>query len=503
MSGSHHYLLLVRLVQWCIIVQQIAGMDFTVLSSISTYIPYIQIPNDATNLERTHLNLTVLNDDSFQNYPTIMKLQLTNNGIVTVEPHAFRGLDNLVTLSLAENEITSVPDLRDVRKTLLTLHLEGNNISDGTSLLGQLDNLQLLFLMNNRLTQMPNLSNLTNITVVNIDRNGLTEFYPNVTLYGTISLKKLILGENNISTIGPFPPLPLLSEIYLYQNKIQELSNGTFDLVKKSLQILDLSYNNIKYITFLTHGDFPVLMHLNLENNDISDICPLPLLPTLRTLKLKKNKIKHISCFISDIAPQLQILGMCCNDMQQMPNIDGLGPTLTYLGISRNAISQFNISVFDDLVRLKTMWLSHNVVGTGILVLPHMPSVMYVHLNDMGIHNFTLLTEMPALKLLQLKDNTISVITRKLIQSAPNLELLDLDNNKIAVLSNLHNVLSNNPKLVINIANNPIHCDKSLCWAKYSYTGLNLDKVTCKSPASLRDQYVLAISDEILQCQGW
>ena len=70
------------------------------------------------------------------------------------------------------------------------------------------------------------------------------------------------------------------------------------------MEILELDHNLIKDISFLENLDnhsesFSVLrklLYLNLEHNQIEDMCPLKTFSNLRKLDLSNNRIKYIDC---------------------------------------------------------------------------------------------------------------------------------------------------------------------------------------------------------------
>ena len=135
--------------------------------------------------------------------------------------------------------------------------------------------------------------------------------------------------------------LSKLQELYLYENKITDISS----LMGKSLtslENLDLRKNGISSIP---SGTFPPsLANLNLSDNQISEF-PLELLincPGIHTFDVSYNRISVIpEKLAASLNPTLRHLNLDSNQISTIP-VDLLNaPNLEHLDLSYNRIEEF------------------------------------------------------------------------------------------------------------------------------------------------------------------
>jgi Leucine-rich repeat (LRR) protein len=99
------------------------------------------------------LRFTTVEALAFRGYNNLQTLQLRNNTISSMDRNAFINLQKLQTLDLANNQLTNVPsEVLQNLSNLLTLNLASNNIMiiPGDAFLG-LENLKFLDLSGNRI----------------------------------------------------------------------------------------------------------------------------------------------------------------------------------------------------------------------------------------------------------------------------------------------------------------------------------------------------------------
>jgi Leucine-rich repeat (LRR) protein len=171
-------------------------------------------------------------------------------------------ISNVVSASCVLNTVVTFPDtnlekvIRDqlnqpsgdiYRLDLLTivdLWAEAKGIAD-LSGLGQCTNLTSLFLIDNHISEIDELSGLNKLRVLN-------------------------LGINQVSDIGPLSYLTALEQLHLGQNQLQDLAPLAG---LSNLESLNLRYNQIAELGPLS--GLTNLNSLDLTGNDIADVAPL------------------------------------------------------------------------------------------------------------------------------------------------------------------------------------------------------------------------------------
>ena len=208
-------------------------------------------------LEVLNLGLTNVENivDNISNFSHLKNLDLSGTNIEQI-PMALFSLNKLEKLSLESNQIKEIPDDIENLKALQTVDLRFNNIDKISKKIFDL-NLSELLLENNPFLSIKELQN-TNVEDM---LNRLFQFHDNE--FKKIDLSNL--GIDYIPTLSQFKYIEILD---LSNNKIQDISNDIFELLK--LKELNLSSNNIKTIS----NDLLNLKleKLDLNNNDVSQI---------------------------------------------------------------------------------------------------------------------------------------------------------------------------------------------------------------------------------------
>lgn len=199
----------------------------------------------------------------------ITHLELSNSEIEAL-PQDICNLTQLETLELANNLLTTVPDLSALTQ-LRNLDISYNKLCLIHSL-SALKELEFLNLKNNELMAVPGLENLTELRELYLTNN---KFATVPSLGGLLKLERLHMNDNLLTTV---PNLERLTE----------------------LQELDLSNNRIVAVPDL--GELFQLTHLSLKNNLLTTIPDFlnVMEYTLEMLSLENNPWMFISKDASD-----------------------------------------------------------------------------------------------------------------------------------------------------------------------------------------------------------
>lgn len=147
----------------------------------------------------------------------------------------------LQSLYLDDNEISSVPDI-SFCSDLTMLSLANNSLEAFPQSIAALSGLRDLNLSGNKIKSMTDLSMMGTLTNLNLENNEITEFPAG--MEGLVSLVYLSMNNNSISIIpAEVSNMTSLETLILYQNKIENLSDGLLSL--PALKMLDVSLNNL------------------------------------------------------------------------------------------------------------------------------------------------------------------------------------------------------------------------------------------------------------------
>ncbi|XP_058454262.1 carboxypeptidase N subunit 2-like [Malaya genurostris] len=225
-----------------------------------------------------HGEISSLPSKLFQNNRMLKVISLNSNKIASIDATVFNGLDELAKLELADNRLAAF-DFEFLKASVIvlnnnslehlvinehcsTVYANNNNIRT-ISVEGK--NVVKLSLINNRISDISNLTKLENLTSLSLGSNTLD---PNTVFSSMTSLEELMLQSTSLS-----------------------LSPATFANLA-NLKILDLSYNNMTEADFKIFGSQSSLQILSYVGNQIKNFNYLEAreyLPRLRVLEICKN----------------------------------------------------------------------------------------------------------------------------------------------------------------------------------------------------------------------
>lgn len=156
---------------------------------------------------------------------------------------------------------------------LKELHLGGNDLSkEVPDSVGQLSNLEVLDLHENKLSALPgSVRNLVNLRVLNLSSNRFAEL-PIGSIFSLPSLKEVYAASNALT--GAFFPM-------------------TVDIVR-SLQTLDISNNSLASISFGSELHLPSIQYLNISCNRIFALPNISSWSNIITLLAEENGLSSL-----------------------------------------------------------------------------------------------------------------------------------------------------------------------------------------------------------------
>uniref|UniRef100_A0A669QUH7 TIR domain-containing protein n=2 Tax=Phasianus colchicus TaxID=9054 RepID=A0A669QUH7_PHACC len=389
------------------------------------------LPPHAISLNLSYNLMRCLQPSAFARLPQLHTLDLAHNQLETLSPGAFNGLGVLVVLDLSHNRLTTLAE----------------------GVFNSLSNLSSLWIQQNPLsTVSPGallpLLNLRRLSLRGGQLNGLGVVA--VAVQGLAQLEHLDLCENNLTTLGPGPPLPAsLHTLQLCNNSLGELAGGSPEMLRH-VKILDLSYNSISQAEAFTQLHLRNISLLHLMGNpldvfrllDISDIQPRSL--DFSGLVLGAHGLKKACLSLQGPQP-LQQLRLQRNGLKVLPcNALASCPVLRELDLSWNRLQQ--VGCAGKLLgkkqqeELEVLKVEHNLLKKlpscqGAQVLPRLHNISF-RFNRILTVGFRAFAYAPALQVLQLNINSLVLLDREALWGLHNLTELRLDNNLLTDLYN-------------------------------------------------------------------
>ncbi|KAJ8255735.1 hypothetical protein COCON_G00195990 [Conger conger] len=461
---------------------------------------------------------------------------------ITIHDLAFQNLTKLETLNLAGNSLKFMKSswflsLVNLKTLFLSFNFLRTAIADG-GFLGYLKKLELLDLSYNydlkeypsTLDLSPSFSKLVSLRSIHLQGYVFKEICGNTLnpLSGLKNLSVLDLGTNFIvhTNASVFKKFGNIKLIYLSENRLYPVTEGSHEnqsgercggngkgnrlnpdphvplltaysqnvkpdtryepqsaLVKAkcfaSGRVLDLSSNNIFFISPIQFEDFGNISCLNLSNNGfaaalngtefqfLSDLKYLDLsfnkidlaydnafseLKKLEVLDLSHNAhyfmvsgVTHNLNFLQNL-PSLKVLNLSRNYISTLTSKNMTSNSLTELQFQKNYLGRLwkendhsYVQLFKNLVNLEYLDISSNEIDripqSVFQNLPRSIIKLCLAHNSMTNFKWSNLKLFPSLQFLDLSHNYISEVSTTLSNLSETLKFLHLGKNKIAQLS--------------------------------------------------------------------
>ncbi|KAF3425424.1 hypothetical protein E2986_13360 [Frieseomelitta varia] len=342
---------------------------------------------------------------------SVRSISLPENKIREVGRHIFDETPNLEYLNLAGNSI-SIDDLEIEHENLKVLIFDFQKSAEVTDsnlltkeLKIRLPNVEVLswkglnhelllswmkffpkiataYLSDSNYIQMVNTSaiadNAFNLRNFHLERNIIDEFV----MDAPGNIEELYLDENPLKYFWINPNYQSLKILSLSNCLLSEMP------VIFSLQVLDISHNEIRSVTFDVLQHMPLLKYLNLNNNKLTTLPEVHHLNKLETLSLGNNLISNMTdIFMTNSLKMLNLKGNNIDniDVAEWWQLD----RLEYLDLSHNKLNSLPSKWHRSMPMLKYLNLEFN---------------NFVSLENVQIHNFVDLRD------LYIKSNNITHI---------------------------------------------------------------------------------------------
>ena len=245
--------------------------------------------------------------------------------------------------------------------------------------------------------------------------------------------------------------------------------------------VVDRSDRNLFAVPTNIHSGVTTLILSRNHIQRINDRSVASLL-ALGKFNLDDNGINFISrnAFVNNI--HLSALHLNRHRLLSIP--PGLGGSWRSLVTFVLAHGQVNMPVFNltNFPALRRLDMNFGLANS--LMLHKIPSLRYLHAIKCNLRAFPDLSSSPKLKLVQLNDNKFSRIPQSALSGLTRLKTLAFTNCRVTHLPDLSHLTSlrslfvsgnafkampdiyHLPLTQIRLKNNPLRCDKTLCWIR-------------------------------------
>ena len=302
-------------------------------------------------------------------------------------------------LEQAIRETLNIPDNNPITQQeilqLMTLDIRGSSIANLTGL-EYAANLEVLYSMNNQITDISPLANLTNLTHLYLGDNALQTIEP---LAGLINLRVLDLYNTGVKDITPLANLTALESLVIVRNMIADISPLVGLKNLKRLQIaenpiqdftplaqlegveldLDIDLSRLDQLNLVVEVPDPNLRQAIRETLSLLDGVPLTQLQILRLTNLEAGQRDITDLTGLQYATNLENLYLSENQIQDLTPLANL-TNLIHLDLFLNIVE--SVEPLAGLIQLRTLNLFVNRIQ-DITPLANLTNLerLYIHEN--------------------------------------------------------------------------------------------------------------------------
>ncbi len=341
--------------------------------------------------------------------------QKSNNRISAL-PAFIGDLANLQYLYLNENSLQDLPDAFCKLKNLIYIGLSSNKIKSLPTNIGNLQRLRVLVLYENKLEQLPeSLGDLSNLEELYVHKNAIKVFPASITKLS--KLHELSFSDNQIADL----PTDIGKLVYLHNlnmsgNRLKRLPIGIGEL--KNLQMLNLSSNQL-YALPAAIGELVKLIDLNVSDNQLKSLPTLSGLVALEELRISGNLFKNLPESLCDLIGLKRLIASQ-NQLIELPNAIDKLVGLELMEVSQNQLKSLP-STIGALTQLQNFSANLNKLTTLPESLGKLPNLKNLFLERNLLQTLPAsFEESTSLKVIYISQNPLKNITVKLLNRIEN-----------------------------------------------------------------------------------
>ncbi|XP_072321920.1 PH domain leucine-rich repeat-containing protein phosphatase 2 [Eucyclogobius newberryi] len=310
--------------------------------------------SSVSNLEILHCQRNQLGMLTLSGF-TLRMLNASSNRLTTVNIYP---VPNLLThLELSQNLLEHLPDwVCDCRKIEM-VDVAHNILSELPSRLLSSLSLRKLLVGNNHLERVPDFLDHIPLESLDLQHNKLSSL-PESLFYKALNLKYLNLSANALENIPSCSQseesLSTLQELYLTRNNLNE-NCGSVLVGHQNLRVLHIAYNHLLSFPPSKLSKLELLEELNLSGNKLKTIpSTVSSCKKLHTLLAHSNNINVFPEILS--LPEIKFVDLSCNELTEIQLPESLPPSLQELDLTGNnslTLEHKALNLFSHITTLK------------------------------------------------------------------------------------------------------------------------------------------------------
>ncbi|KAL4810890.1 hypothetical protein BDV18DRAFT_128183 [Aspergillus unguis] len=293
---------------------------------------------------------------SFSLASRLTYLDVSNNLLDELEHANLDRLQGLVSIKLANNRLTRLPDYFANFQYLRNLNISSNNFQVFPRLICNLKSLVDLDISFNSISELPNIGNLTSLERIWMTNNGFRGPFGD-SIKDLVNLKEIDARFNEIANIDNLTLLPRLEQLWIGHNAVSKFK-GSFPKLRT------WAMDHCPTTQFDIDAPMPTLTSLNIASAKLVQFRDtlFEALPNLTKLILDKNHFMSMSPHIGKLR-RLDHFSMAKNPLSTLPPTIGCLVELKYLNLRECNLRRLPQEIWYCL-RLETLNISSNVLDS-------------------------------------------------------------------------------------------------------------------------------------------
>ncbi|KAI9376216.1 hypothetical protein BJX61DRAFT_445328 [Aspergillus egyptiacus] len=283
-------------------------------------------------------------------------LDVSNNFLEELDHANLDRLQGLVSIKLANNRLTELPDYFGNFRYLRSLNISSNNFQVFPKFLSNLTSLVDLDISFNAISELPNIGSLTNLERLWMTNNGFRGSFDE-SFKDLVNLKEIDARFNEITSIDNLALLPRLELLLIGHNSVSKFK-GSFPRLRT------LVLDHCPITQFEIDAPMPTLTSLNIASAKLVQLrdTMFEALPNLTKLVLDKNHFMSMSPHIGKLR-KLEHFSMTKNPLSALPATVGCLTELKFLNLRECNLRRLPPEIWYCL-KLETLNVSSNVLDS-------------------------------------------------------------------------------------------------------------------------------------------